>query len=138
MARFRGITLSLTGFQPALFRTVLAFDTFSDHIGSALDFELYLPNLLDLRLDGATHLDRPSVIPALVARYFVSTRRRSLDRVIATLTHWSAFAGLSGFSTARFQSRLLTRPDPSSSYRLCLCETQRLVKTPDSILEGRR
>ncbi len=81
------LSISPTGLQPAPFRTVSAFNTPSDHIGSALGFKLYSPNLLDLRLDGATHLNRPSVIPTLSTCYCAPTRRHSPDRVIATLTH---------------------------------------------------
>jgi hypothetical protein len=72
------------------FRTVPAFDTPLDHIGSALGFKLYSPNLPHLCLDGATHLERPSVNPTLVTNYCAISRRHSPDRAIATLTHWSA------------------------------------------------
>lgn len=81
---------------------------------------------------GATLGRRQSALPTLDDHYCVTARRRVQDRAIATLTPSL------GFSAARFQSRSLTRPDPSSRFRLPGCAWQRLATTLHSILKGRR
>lgn len=67
-------------------------------------------------------------------RVITPPRSRSSHRIRLPQVRLSASLG---FNTARFQSQLSTRLNPSTRYRLPLSQ-QRLHHTPHSTLEGRR